>query len=132
MSVALSVGKKRVTIRRKAPSKKARRRSRRHPPRRVTILQASVAVVPHDPTADRGVVAFQGPDGDWLPLGAVDPERIAALRPHALAIAECLLQVPVPVTVVRFTTRIDVETLEDAAKLERLRAAIVADEWKRA
>ena len=92
------------------------RRPARRPPLRVT-LQSFVVVYPQDPAADTGVVAFQAPDGTWRPLGAIDPSRIAGLRPKALALAESLLaQVPVPVKVIRYTVRVDVEAPEEGAK----------------
>lgn len=62
-----------------------------------------------DEGTGEGVVAFQTPDGKWMPLVAADSARLASLRPLALAISAKTGQ---PIKLLRFTTRTQVEVLD--------------------
>lgn len=74
---------------------------------RITEMFAFVAV---DPDTDiEGVCAFRSWRHGWVPMVGADPARVDQLRPQAQEIARATGQ---PVTVLRFTVRETVETIE--------------------
>ena len=78
---------------------------------RITSLTAYTQIGPDD---EEGVCAFLDRNGIWMPMVAADHERLAMLREIAQQTADATGQ---PVRVRRFTTVVEVETLEprDAA-----------------
>ena len=73
---------------------------------RIGAITAFVSIDPEDDA--EGVCGVKTPVG-WMPMIAASEDRIRSLRSTAKAIAE---QTQRPVTLVRFTQREDVESIE--------------------
>lgn len=73
-------------------------------PFKIETLHAFIAT---DDDGVEGVAAFNM-GGNWFPMVAADPERLASLRPVAEAIVQTSGK---PLTLARFSTRTDLEVL---------------------
>lgn len=73
-------------------------------PLRIDELYAYVSV---NDDGDEGLCAFVADDGSWMPMVAADEARVEQMRP----IAQGIVRQGIPVRLLRFSTRSEIEVL---------------------
>lgn len=75
-------------------------------------IEKMFAFVIVDDDGTEGIPAIEGPNGMAMPLVGADMARVESLRPHALGVANSLNK---EITVVEFSTRVEIETIKPNA-----------------